>query len=105
MAKKDKKKSAEAKAAKAAKQSKKQEKNEKRRKAKGKDDDSDAEDVDLDAVLAHYAEEQARFLKVTEVVAPAPPSPRSSCTIIASPAAGKNELFIFGGEAFDGTIV
>ncbi|KAI5284460.1 hypothetical protein KEM54_001317 [Ascosphaera aggregata] len=102
MAKKDKKKSAEAKAARSAKQSKKQEKSEKRRKAKGKDDDSDAEDVDLDAVLAQYAEEQARFLKVTEVVSD-PPTPRSSCTLIASPS-GKNELFIFGGETFDGTI-
>lgn len=104
MAKKDKKKSAEAKAARTAKQSKKQEKSEKRRKAKGKDDDSDAEDVDLDAVLAQYAEEQAKFLKVTETVIAEPPSPRSSCTIIASPAAGKNELFIFGGETFDGTL-
>ncbi|EGE77779.1 kelch repeats protein [Blastomyces dermatitidis ATCC 18188] len=103
MAKKDKKsKSAEQKARIAAKQSKKAAQKEKKIKAKGQADDSDAEDVDLDAVLAAYAEEQAKFLKVTEASC-GPPSPRSSSTLIASPA-GRNELFLFGGEHFDGTI-
>lgn len=101
MGKKDKK-SAERKARIAAKQSKKAEKKEKKHKAKGRDVDSDAEDVDLDAVLAAYAAEQAKFLKVTEVVS-GPPSPRSSATIIASPS-NRNELLIFGGEYFDGTV-
>lgn len=103
MGKKDKKsKSAEQKARVAAKQTKKAAQKEKKVKAKGTKDDSDVEDVDLDAVLAAYAEEQAKFLKVTEVVS-APPSPRSSATLIASPS-NRNELLLFGGEHFDGTV-
>ncbi|KAJ5776472.1 uncharacterized protein N7511_001483 [Penicillium nucicola] len=100
MGKKDKK-SAEHKARVAAKQTKKGDKKEKRSKAKGKDADSDAEDADLDAILAQYAEEQAKFLKVTEV-ASEPPVPRSSSTILASPS-NRNEILLFGGEFFDGT--
>ncbi|KAJ5923318.1 hypothetical protein N7454_008563 [Penicillium verhagenii] len=100
MGKKDKK-SAEHKARVAAKQSKKTAKNEKKSKTKGKDADSDAEDADLDAILAQYAEEQARFLKVTEIVSE-PPAPRSSPTVLASPS-NRNELLLFGGEYFDGT--
>lgn len=102
MGKKGNKKSAERKERIAAKQSKKADKKEKKNKVKGRDVDSDAEEVDLDAVLAAYAEEQAKFLKVTEVVS-GPPSPRSSSTIIASPS-NRNELMIFGGEYFDGTV-
>lgn len=102
MAKKDKKKTAERKERVAAKQSKKSDKKEKKNKTKGRDVDSDAEDVDLDVVLAAYAEEQAKFLKVTEEQS-APPSPRSSSTIVASPS-NRNELLIFGGENFDGTL-
>jgi hypothetical protein len=103
MAKKDKKsKTAEHKARVAAKQTKKATKGEKKAKTKGKEDDSDAEDVDLDAVLAEYAEQQARFLKVTETPCE-PPSSRSSATLIASPS-NRNELFLFGGEYYDGTI-
>jgi len=101
MGKKDKK-SAERKERLAAKQAKKAAQKEKKAKKKGRDDDSDAEDVDLDAILAQYAEEQAKFLKVTEVVS-GPPSPRSSATMIASPS-NRNELLIFGGEYFDGTV-
>lgn len=100
MAKDKKAKKAEQKARTAAKQTKKSDKKEKKHKAKGTNDDSDAEDVDLDAVLAAYAEEQAKYLKVTEVPS-GPPTPRSSSTLIASPS-GRNELFVFGGEAFDG---
>lgn len=85
----------------AAKQSKKTAQKEKRSKAKGKDVDSDAEDADLDAILAQYAEEQARFLKVTEVPS-GPPAPRSSATVLASPS-NRNEILLFGGEYFDGT--
>jgi hypothetical protein len=103
MAKKDKKKTVERKERIATKQTKKADKKEKKNKVKGRDVDSDAEDVDLDAVLAAYAEEQAKFLKVTEVVLNALPTPRSSATIIASPS-NRNELLIFGGEYFDGTL-
>ncbi|KAL4970705.1 putative Kelch repeats protein [Aspergillus stella-maris] len=88
----------------AAKASKKADKKDKKSKTKGRggDADSDVEEADLDAILAQYAEEQARFLKVTEVVSE-PPSPRSSATILASPS-NRNELLIFGGEYFDGTL-
>ncbi|KAJ5347329.1 Galactose oxidase/kelch [Penicillium brevicompactum] len=85
----------------AAKQTKKTAQKEKRSKAKGKDADSDAEDADLDAILAQYAEEQAKFLKVTEVTSE-PPVPRSSATVLASPS-NRNELLLYGGEYFDGT--
>ena len=45
---------------------------------------------------------QALFLKVTEVVCEAP-SPRASSTLIGSPS-NPNELFLFGGEYFDGAL-
>lgn len=102
MARDKKKKTAEQKAAKQAKQSKKTAKSEKKVKAKNADADSDAdENADLDAVLAAYAEQQAKFLKVTEQPCD-PPSPRSSATFLASPS-NRNELFLFGGEYYDGT--
>ncbi|CAI7643653.1 hypothetical protein N7533_005371 [Penicillium manginii] len=96
------KKSAEQKERIAAKQSKKSAKTEKKSKAKNKDADSDVEDADLDSILAQYAEEQARFLKVTEIVSE-PPAPRSSATVLASPS-NRNELLLFGGEYYDGTL-
>lgn len=96
------KKSAEHKEQVASRQLKKAARKEKKQKSKGGDADSDAEDVDLDAILAQYAEEQARFLKVTEVSS-GPPSPRSSATVLASPS-NRNELLVFGGEYFDGTL-
>lgn len=104
MGKKGNKKSVEHKERVAAKQSKKTTQKEKKGKSKGRggDADSDAEEADLDAILAQYAEEQAKFLKVTEVVSE-PPSPRSSATVLASPS-NRNELLLFGGEYFDGTI-
>jgi len=46
--------------------------------------------------------QQEQFLKVTEVVCE-PPSPRSSATIIGSPSNAK-ELFLFGGELYNGAI-
>ncbi|KAI9738742.1 MAG: hypothetical protein M1834_008249 [Cirrosporium novae-zelandiae] len=103
MAKKDKKsKKEEQKARAATKQSKKTAKSEKKFQKKGKDQDSDEEEVDLDAVLAQYAEQQAHFLKVTEDKCE-PPSPRSSSTILASPS-NSNELLLFGGEHYNGAI-
>lgn len=64
MGKKDKKsKSAEQKARVAAKQTKKAAQKEKKTKAKGREaDDSDVEDVDLDAVLAEYAKQVGPLL-------------------------------------------
>src|SRR5271170_1038022 len=106
MAKKDKKsKGAEQKARLLAKQSKKLAKGEKKSKSKGggRDAESDAdEDVDLDSVLAAYAEEQSKYVKVTEQTCNSPPSPRSSCVVVASPC-NRNEILLFGGEYFDGT--
>lgn len=102
MAKGKKTKTAEKQARTVAKQNKKAAKGDKKIKLRSAnpDDDSDAEEVDLDAVLAAYAQEQAKFLKVTEEPCE-PPSPRSSPTIVASPS-NRNELFVFGGEYFDG---
>ncbi len=104
MVKKDKKsKASEKKARVAQKQDKKAAQKEKKSKAKGsKLDDSDAEDVDLDEVLAEYARKQEQFLKVTEEVCE-PPSARTSSTFIASPS-NDNELFIYGGEYFNGAL-
>ncbi|KAK4971122.1 hypothetical protein LTR28_013812, partial [Elasticomyces elasticus] len=103
MVKKDKKvKVAEKKARVAQKQDKKATQKEKRNKVKGKDDGSDAEDADLDAILAEYVKQQEQFLKVTEVVSE-PPKPRASATFIASPA-NSTELFLFGGEYYNGSL-
>jgi N-acetylneuraminic acid mutarotase len=102
MAKDKKAKKAEKKARTAEKQERKATKKEKKNKTKGRDDDSDAEDVDIDAVLAEYARQQEQFLKVTEAPSE-PPSARGSSTLIASPA-NDNELFLFGGEYFNGAL-
>ncbi|KAL2044957.1 hypothetical protein N7G274_002732 [Stereocaulon virgatum] len=102
MGKKDKKsKTAEQKARVAAKQSKKATQKEKKAKSKGADDD-DAEDIDLESVLEAYAQQQAQFLKITEMPCE-PPSPRSSATLIGSPSNAK-ELFLFGGEYYNGAL-
>ncbi|SMY29032.1 unnamed protein product [Zymoseptoria tritici ST99CH_1A5] len=102
MAKDKKKKDPAKKAAKAAKQAKKSDKSDKKLSLKKKDDDSDAEDADLDAMLLAYQKQQEAFTKVTEV-STEPPSPRSSATLVASPA-NSNELFLFGGEYFNGAL-
>jgi hypothetical protein len=101
---KDKRSKSEGKKAKIAEKKQKQEKkSEKKEKSKGaKDIDSDADDVDLDAVLAEYAKKQEQFLKVTESACE-PPKPRASSSILASPASS-NELFMFGGEFFNGAV-
>ena len=102
MVKKDKKsKSAEQKARIVSKQSKKAAQKVKKAKSKG-NDDSDADDVDLESVLEDYAKQQALFLKVTEVACE-PPSARASSTIIGSPS-NNNELFLFGGEFYNGAL-
>ena len=99
---KDKKKGdkAAAKAAKAAKQEKKAGKKDKKVASKNKDVDSDTESVDLDAVLAQYAKEQELYHEITETTCE-PPAPRSSSTLIANPA-NENEIFLYGGEYFNG---
>ncbi|KAF2177864.1 kelch repeats protein-like protein [Zopfia rhizophila CBS 207.26] len=87
-------------AAKAAKQEKKASKKDKKTASKNKDVDSDTESVDLDAVLAQYAKEQEQYHAITEIQCE-PPLPRTSSTLIANPA-NENELFLFGGEYFNG---
>ena len=101
---KDKKGKSEGKKAKIAEKKQKQEKKgvKKEKTKNAKANDSDAEDVDLDAVLAEYAKKQEQFLKVTEAPCD-PPRARGSSTLIASPA-HDNELFLFGGEFFNGTL-
>ncbi|KAJ4348485.1 Kelch repeat-containing protein 3 [Didymosphaeria variabile] len=106
MAKDKKKKSGDkvaAKAAKAAKQEKKAGKKDKKQTTKNKDVDSDAESVDLDEVLAQYAKEQEQYLAITEVPCD-PPSARTSSLIIGNPA-NENELFLYGGEYYNGATV
>jgi hypothetical protein len=99
---KDKKSKSEGKKAKIAEKKAKQEKKSvKKEKVKSsKANESDDEDIDLDAVLAEYAKKQEQFLKVTETICEAP-KPRASSTLIASPA-NSSELFMFGGEYFNG---
>ena len=101
---KDKKSKSEGKIAKIAEKKQKQEKKgEKKEKTKAaKVDDSDIEDVDLDAVLAEYAKKQEQFWRVVEAPCD-PPKARASSTLIASPL-NENELFIFGGEYFNGAL-
>lgn len=102
MAKDPKKKKAEKKARVAQKQEKKATQKGKKSSKKSKDDDSDAEDVDLDSMLAEYQKQQEQFLKVTEIPSD-PPSPRSSSSLVASPS-NNSELFLFGGEYYNGTV-
>lgn len=101
MAKKDKAKDAAKKLRKAAKQEKVAKKTEKKGKNK-QDADSDVDDADLDAILADYAKKQAEHEKITETVS-APPPPRSASTFIASPS-DQREVFLFGGEHFNGAL-
>lgn len=101
MAKDKKTKAAEKKARVAQKSEKKAAQKEKKSKTKpGKDDETDGDDADLDAILAEYAKKQEAFQKVTEIPT-SPPPPRSSSTIIANPADSR-EIFLFGGEHFNG---
>ncbi|KAL9130865.1 MAG: hypothetical protein Q9217_001066 [Psora testacea] len=103
MAKKDKKsKTAEQKARAAAKQSKKAAQKDKKGKSKGAENSEEDDNVDLESVLEEYARKQAQFLKVTETPCD-PPSARSAATIIGSPPNSK-ELFVFGGEYYNGSL-
>lgn len=102
---KDKKKAGDSKAAKKAEKKQKQEKKgEKKAKVKSaKVDGSDAEDVDLDAVLEEYKKQQEAFGKITETVVDAPPRPRGHGCFMASPS-NSNQLLLFGGEYFNGAL-
>ncbi|KAK7987815.1 hypothetical protein PG989_008130 [Apiospora arundinis] len=84
---------AETKKAKLAEKKQKQEKKaQKKEKVKNaKVEGSDAEDVDLEAVLEQYRKEQEQFLKVTEDVSDVPPQ-------------ATNQLLLFGGENYNGAI-
>ncbi|KAF3762445.1 galactose oxidase, partial [Cryphonectria parasitica EP155] len=88
----------------AEKKAKQEKKADKKAKTKAsKIDGSDAEDVDLDEVLAEYQRAQEQFLKITEVVAEGPPKPRSASCFLASPS-NSNQLLLFGGEYFNGAL-
>ncbi|KAI1461974.1 galactose oxidase [Annulohypoxylon moriforme] len=102
---KEKKSKSDAKKAKLAEKKQKQEKKaQKKEKAKAsKVDGSDAEDVDLDAVLAEYKKAQEEFVKITETISEEPPKPRSSSTFLASPS-NSNQLLLFGGETWNGAL-
>ncbi|KAI1394126.1 galactose oxidase [Hypoxylon trugodes] len=102
---KDKKSKSDSKKAKLAEKKQKQEKKaQKKEKTKtSKLEGSDAEDVDLDAVLAEYKKAQEEFEKITEIVSEAPPKPRSSPTFLASPS-NSNQLLLFGGETWNGAL-
>ncbi|OAQ72155.1 kelch repeats protein [Pochonia chlamydosporia 170] len=102
---KDKKKNSDAKKAKKAEKAAKQaSKGDKKAKTKAaKIEGSDAEDVDLDAVLEEYRRQQEQFLKVTEMVCDGPPRPRAASTLMASPT-DTNNLLLFGGEYFNGSL-
>lgn len=103
MGKKDKK-SGDKKAKLAEKKAKQEKKADKKAKTKAaKVDGSDAEDVDLDEVLAEYQRAQEQFLKITEVVADGPPKPRAASCFLASPS-NSNQLLLFGGEYFNGAL-
>ena len=102
---KDKKGKSESKKAKLAEKKQKQEKKaEKKAKVKSaKIEGSDAEDVDLDAVLEEYKKQQEAFVKVTENVVDDPPRARAASTLMASPT-NSNQLLLFGGEYFNGAL-
>lgn len=103
MGKKDKK-ASDKKAKLAEKKAKQEKKADKKAKTKAaKFDGSDAEDIDLDEVLAEYQRAQEQFLKITEVVADAPPKPRAASCFLASPS-NSNQLLLFGGEYFNGAL-
>ncbi|KXH67099.1 hypothetical protein CSAL01_01376 [Colletotrichum salicis] len=88
----------------AAKKQKQANKGEKKAKTKtAKLEGSDAEDVDLEQVLEEYRKQQEQFLKVTETVCEGPPKARSASTIMASPC-DSNNLLLFGGEYFNGSL-
>lgn len=88
-------------AAKSEKKAVQKEKKVSKKPKESQDQDSD-DDQDIDAVLAAYAKEQERYLKVTETVTE-PPSARASATLTASPS-NTNELLLFGGEFFNGAL-
>ena len=101
---KDKKSKADKKAKAAEKRVKQEKKAEKRAKSKAaKIEESDAEDVDLDKILDEYKRQQEAFLKITDVVVDAPPRTRTAGCFLANPS-NKNELLLFGGEYFNGSI-
>ncbi|KAL2756812.1 hypothetical protein ACRALDRAFT_1049051 [Sodiomyces alcalophilus JCM 7366] len=104
MAKEKKGKNEDKKAKLAAKKAKQANKAEKKAKSKAsKLEGSDAEDVDLDAVLEEYRRQQEQFLKITETVCDGPPKPRSASCFLASPC-DRNNLLLFGGEYFNGAL-
>ncbi|KAK7208195.1 hypothetical protein BZA70DRAFT_39546 [Myxozyma melibiosi] len=102
MGKKDKKNAVSKKALKAEKALKAQNKGASKQKKKASKlaaNDEDADDANIDDILAEYAKEQANFLAV-KIVPCDRPSKRLNPTLVASPPQhGRKELFLFGGES------
>lgn len=94
MGKKDKKKKGLGKAKTEAKAAKKNEKASRKARAA-------AGDEDVDAILAEILAKEAEALNVAQVNDCAPPSPRASFTMVASPLRD-SDLILFGGERYTG---
>lgn len=90
-----------------AKTAKKGDKKTKKLASQTRADDSEDEDVDMDAVLAKYHAEQAAREAVHEQVVDRP-TVRINATLTAplpgSAGAQRRELFLFGGEHYDGSL-
>ena len=61
----------------------------------------DEQDQDIDSILAEYQANQAKRLVITELASD-PPSTRINASFNHNPH--KSELFLFGGEHYDGSI-
>lgn len=63
--------------------------------------DVDEQDQDIDSILAEYQAKQQERLVITEV-ASEPPTTRINASLTPNPL--RSELFLFGGEYFDGSL-
>lgn len=75
------------------------EKTEKSTAKKDKKAANQKDEEDLQSILDDFKASQAALTAAKEEAVP-PPSPRCNCTLTAHPS--KDELFLFGGEHFDG---
>ncbi|BFZ55254.1 Kelch repeat-containing protein 3 [Savitreella phatthalungensis] len=84
-----------------AKMAKKGDKKTKKLASKAREDDSDEDDMDIDAVLAAFHADQASRQAVHEESVPKP-AHRINATLTPHPT-NRKELFLFGGESYNGT--
>ncbi|KAK9450778.1 uncharacterized protein V1518DRAFT_411683 [Limtongia smithiae] len=101
MAKKKEKQSASKKALKAEKALKAQTKSasKNKKKAAKQADEEDADDRNVDDILAEYAKEQASFLAVTISQCERPQKRLNAALVPSPPQSGRKELILFGGES------